>query len=358
MLRLLRGDGSGGFQPLGARATGLLGAAASVTAGDFNGDGLVDAVAGGQGVFATLLGDGASGFAPAPGSPFSTATAAGDTVEALAATDMNRDGQVDVVTANRNGSVSVLLNDETGLLSPSPATVDFGTLLPASGTRGATIVLRANRGRVRLTRLDKQGSRLLTVRDGNCLNRTLTLGQTCTLSVGFAAPARARDYEALLSVDANAAAVVIPLSATVRPPLVVRPRLKRTRLAAGQRLDLRYRLSEAARTRVLTQRALPGRRVEGKCVLARRGNLDGRRCTLWQTVAKVTRRDGVGALRLRLPTRGKPTGSGRKRRPGAAYPAGSYRLSVSAVDRFRNRSAESAVRFALVAPKRPARPSR
>ena len=315
VLRLLRGDGSGGFQPLGARATGLLGAAASVTAGDFNGDGLVDAVAGGQGVFATLLGDGASGFAPAPGSPFSTATAAGDTVEALAATDMNRDGQVDVVTANRNGSVSVLLNDETGLLSPSPATVDFGTLLPASGTRGATIVLRANRGRVRLTRLDKQGSRLLTVRDGNCLNRTLTLGQTCTLSVGFAAPARARDYEALLSVDANAAAVVIPLSATVRPPLVVRPRLKRTRLAAGQRLDLRYRLSEAARTRVLTQRALPGRRVEGKCVLARRGNLDGRRCTLWQTVAKVTRRDGVGALRLRLPTRGKPTGSGRSGAP-------------------------------------------
>jgi hypothetical protein len=349
-LRVLRGDGGGGFQPLGARATGLPGAALSVAAGDLNGDGPTDAVVGGQGVFAALLGDGAGGFAPAPGSPFSTAAAAGDAVEALAATDMNRDGQVDVVSANRNGSVSVLLNDETGLLSPSPATVDFGTLLPASGTRGATIVLRANRGRLRLTRLDKQGSRLLVVRDGDCLNRTLSLGQTCTLSVGFTAPRRARAYEALLSVDANAAAVVIPLSATVRPPLVLRPRLKRKRLRAGQRLDLRYRLSEAARTRVLTQRALPGRRVEGRCVLARRGNLDERRCTLWRTVAKVTRRGLAGALRMRVASRGKPTGSGRKRRLGTAYPAGSYRLSVSAVDRFRNRSAEQSVRFKLLAP--------
>jgi hypothetical protein len=349
-LRVLRGDGHGGLQALGARATGLPGAAASVASGDFNGDGLVDAVAGGQGVFAMLLGDGAGGFAPAPGSPFSTATAAGDAADALAATDMNRDGQVDVVSANRNGSVSVLLNDETGLLAPSPSAVDFGTLLPASGPRGATITLRANRGRLRLTRYDKQGSRLLTVRDGNCLNRTLTLGQTCTLSIGFNAPRRARAYEALLSVDANAAAVVIPLSATVRPPLVLRPRLKRKRVPAGQRLDLRYRLSEAARTRVLTQRALPGRRVAGKCVLARRGNLSGRRCTLWHTVAKANRRDTTGALRLRLPTRGKPTGSGRKRRPGAAYPAGAYRLSISALDRFRNRSAESMVRFKLLAP--------
>jgi len=346
----LIGDGAGGLQPLGARATGLPGGVVAVAVGDLNGDGRNDAVAAGSGAFAALLGDGSGGFAPLAGSPFSTATAAGDSVDDIAAADMNRDGQVDVVTANRNGSVSVLLNDETGLLSPSPATVDFGTLLPASGRRTATVTLRANRGRLRLTRLDRQGSHLLAVRDGDCLNRTLALGQTCTLTVSFNAPRRARTYEALLSVDANAAAVVVPLTATVRPPLVVRPRLKRKRVEGGQRLDLRYRLSEAARTRVLTQRSLSGRRVGGKCVIAQRGNLKRRRCTIWKNVAKLTRRDLAGAKRMRVATRGKPTGFGRKRRLGIAYPADAYRLSISATDRFRNRSAEQLVPFKLLAP--------
>lgn len=346
----LVGDGAGGLQPLPAQGTGLPGAAASVALGDLNGDGRADALAGGNGVFAALVGNGAGGFAPAPGSPFTTATTAGDRVDQLVAADMNRDGQTDAVTANRNGSVSVLLNDETGLLSPSPATVDFGTLLPASGVRTATVTLRANRGRLRLTRLDRQGSPLLAVRDGDCLNRTLMLGETCSLSVSFRAPRRARAYEALLSVDANAAAVVVPLSATVRPPLVIRPRLKRKRVKSGQRLVLRYRLSEAARTRVLTQRALSGRRAGGKCVLARRGNLKRKRCTLWHSLAKATLRDPAGASRLRIATRGRPSGTGRKRRLGVAYPAGRYRLSISAADRFRNRSAESLVPFRVLAP--------
>jgi hypothetical protein len=351
----LRGDGAGGFQPLGARATGLSGAAASVAAGDFDGDGVTDVLAGGDGGFAALLGDGGGGFAPAAGSPFASGALAGDRVEALVAADMNRDGQVDVVTANRNGSASVLLNDGTGLLSANPAAVAFGTLLPASGTRIRTVTLRANRGRLRLTRLDRQGSAVLAVRDGDCLNRTLALGQTCTLSVSFNAPRRARRYAALLSVDANAAALVMPLTATVRPPIVSRPRLKRKRVRPGQRLDLRYGLSEGALTRVLTERALPGRRVGGLCVAPQRGNLERRRCTIWQNVAKLTRRDLAGRQRMRIATRAEPTGSGRKRKPGAAFAAGAYRLGVSALDRFRNRSTEQAVRFEVLPP--PARKS-
>jgi len=347
----LLGDGGGGFQPLGPRTNGLPGVAAAVTTGDLNGDGLTDALAGGAGVFAVLLGDGGGGFAPAPGSPFSSAAPAGDTIEALVATDMNRDSQTDVVTANRDGSVSVMLNDETGLLGASPTGVDFGTLLPASGARTQTIVLRANRGQVRLTRLDRQGSRAFAVRDVDCLGRTLALGQTCSLSVGFDAPRRARRYEALLSVDANAAALVVPLTVTVRPPIVSRPRLKRRRVTAGQRLALRYGLSERAWTRVLTERALPGRRVGGRCAAARRGNLERRRCTLWDVVARVTRRDPSGLNRMRIATRGKPTGARRKRRAGVAYPAGAYRLSISARDRFRNRSAERRLRFKVLLPR-------
>ena len=50
-------------------------------------------------------------------------------------------------------------------------------------------------------------------------------------------------------------------------------------------------------------------------------------------------------------TRAKPRGLGRRRRLGPPYPAGSYRLSVSALDRFRNRSAEQWARFKILPPK-------
>jgi hypothetical protein len=350
-LLALIGDGGGGFQPLGRRPTGLPGAAASVTAGDMDGDGSIDAVAGGNGGFAVLRGDGAGGLLPAPGSPFPSGTAAGDRIADLVAFDMNRDGQLDVVTANRGGSVSVLLNDHTGLMTATPSAVDFGKLLPASGTLTRTITLRSTRGRLRVTRLDRQGSRNFAVRDVDCVGRTLALGQACRVSVSFATPRKARRYEALLSVDANAAAVVVPLSATPRPPIVRRPRLKRKRVVAGARLDLRYRLSEGALTRVLTERALPGRRArDGECVAPKRGNLKRRRCTIWAKVATAARRDRAGTRRMRVVTRAKPTGFGRKRKAGDPYPPGAYRLSISAADRFRNRSAEQRLRFRLLRP--------
>ncbi len=350
-LLVLRGDGAGGLPPLGARPTGLPGTARSVATGDLNGDGFTDALASGDGGFAALLGNGGGGLAPAPGSPFSAWAAAGDPIEDIAAADMNRDSQLDVVTANRSGSVSVLLNDETGLLGAAPASVGFGSLLPATGVRTRTITLRANRGRLRITRLDRQGSKVFGIRDGNCIGRTLLLGQACTLTVSFNAPRRARSYEALLSVDANAAAVVVPLTATTRAPLVRGLRLKRKRVAPGQRLDLRYGLSEGALTRVLTERALPGRRVGGRCVAETRGNVKRRRCTLWQRVAAVTRRDLAGRQRMRVATRYKAPGAGRKRSRGAKYPVGAYRLSISAIDRFRNRSDERHVAFKVLRPR-------
>lgn len=347
VVRVLRGDGAGGLAPLGARPSGLPGPARSLAAGDFDGNGATDAVVGGGGgSFAALLGDGGGGLAPASGSPFSTWTAA--PIHAIVAADMNRDGQLDVVTANGDSSVSVLLNDETGLLGAAPAFVGFGSVLPATGLRTRTVTLRANRGRLRITRLDRQGSKVFTVRDGDCVGRTLLLGQACTLSVTFNAPRKARRYEALLSVDANAAAVVVPLTATTRPPIVRGVRLKRKRVKRGQRLDLRYRLSEGALTRVLTERALPGRRVGGRCVARTRFNVRRRPCTIWQRVAAVTRRDLAGRQRMRVATREKRRGVGRKRRPGAKYPTGAYRLSISALDHFRNRSAERRVRLAIV----------
>ncbi len=343
----LRGNGSGGFQPLGRRSTGLPGAPSSIAVGDVNGDGPIDVVAGSaSGRFTVLRGNGNGGLTPAPGSPFTTGDPGASPVEDVVATDMNRDGQPDVVTANRGGSVSVQLNDETGVLTASPGGIDFGTLLPFSPAVSRTIVLRSTRGRLRITRLDLRGSRLFSAAGNGCVGRTLLLGQSCTVTVRFTPPRKAQRREALLSFDANAPAVVVPLSATPRPPIVRRPRLKRKRVVSGKRLDLRYRLSEGALVRVQTQsRVGVGRRVGGECVALRRVNRKRGRCTLWQNVAKLTKREQAGPNRLRISTRV------RKR----ALPAGTYRLSISAMDRFRNRSKEKTLRFRLLAGRQAAR---
>ena len=102
---------------------------------------------------------------------------------------------------------------------------------------------------------------------------------------------------------------------------------------------------------MLTEQALPGRRVGGRCVALTRGNLKRRPCTLWQRVAAVSRRDLAGRQRMRVATREKPKGFGRKRRAGVRYPIGTYRLSVSALDRFRNRSVERRVQFKILRPR-------
>jgi FG-GAP-like repeat/FG-GAP repeat len=340
---VLRGVGGGGFAALGPQPLGLPFAPLSIATGDFNGDGATDIVAGsGGGLFAVLHGNGGGGLSPAPGSPFRTDDPAGGDVTDVAAVDLNRDSQLDVATANRPGSVSAMLNSDTGLLAPSPATADFGVRAARTAPSTRVVTLRANRGRLRITRLERQGTSAFSIRDDDCVGRALLLGQSCSLSVTFTPPRRARRYEALLSVDANAAAVIVPLSGTVRAPVVLRPRLRPKRVKAGGRLNLRYRLSEPARLRARIERALPGRRASRLCVKPNRGNLRRRRCTIWQPVTTVSSLDvaGPNLLRLRSRAKGKPLA------PGA------YRLEITAADRFGNRSEERFAKFTVTPRKR------
>ena len=128
---VLLGDGAGGFtaapgSPFAAGTT-----PASVAVGDFNGDGkpdLVTANTGGNNV-TILLGDGAGGFSPAPGNPF----AVGSNPLSVAVGDFNGDGKLDIVTAN-NGEhdITVLLGNGSSGFSPAPGSPFQTGLFPQS----------------------------------------------------------------------------------------------------------------------------------------------------------------------------------------------------------------------------------
>jgi FG-GAP-like repeat len=336
---LMRGNGAGGLLAAGRRPAGLPSAPTALDANDVNGDGASDVVVGAaEGRFSVLLGDAAAELRPTADSPFANGDPAGGTIDDIAAVDMNHDEQPDVVTANRPGSVSVLLNSATGLLSPSPGGIRFGEMPAGAPARGAVVTLRSLRGRLRISRVDLEGPRSFTVDGRGCVGRTLLLGQTCSLPVTYAPARRAGRQQALLSVDANAAAVVIPLGATPRAPIVTSVAVKPRKAKPGARLKLRYGLSEAARARVLVERSSTGRRADGECVPATRSTRRLERCVIWTTLATLARPRKARAAVLRPRARAR----GRKLAPGL------YRFAVSATDRFRNRSAERTVKFRVV----------
>jgi hypothetical protein len=102
----------------------------SVAVGDFNGDGIPDlAFADGGseisiGFVSVMLGNGAGGFTPAVNSPFSLGSFVDPS--SIAVGDFNGDGHLDLVTANTDDTVSVLLGDGLGgftLATGSPIAV-------------------------------------------------------------------------------------------------------------------------------------------------------------------------------------------------------------------------------------------
>jgi hypothetical protein len=125
---ILLGDGAGNFAAAAGSPILVTGFPRALAAGDLNRDGRLDLAAAhyfGDTV-SVLLGNGSGGFTAASGSPFAVP---GDGPAAIAVADVNGDGRLDLVTANQFSSdVSILLGNGAGGFSPAPGTP------PAVGT--------------------------------------------------------------------------------------------------------------------------------------------------------------------------------------------------------------------------------
>ncbi len=100
--------------------------------------------------------------------------------------------------------------------------------------------------------------------------------------------------------------------------------------AAPVGAQLRWRLSETARTTLTFQRALRGRRVGGRCLKPTRARRGRRACTRFRNSGSLTAANAKAGLNT-LAFKGRLN---RTRRLGL----GRYRVSLSAVDAAGNRS--------------------
>ncbi|WP_160165508.1 FG-GAP-like repeat-containing protein [Conexibacter woesei] len=134
-IQVFRG-GPGGFGPPSAHETGH-NLPVAVAAGDLDGDGDADVVSsaalGGQGgQVAVLLGDGAGGFAPAPGSPFATTANGPNVGSGIALADITGDGRLDVLTGGDDELVLLPGSGTGALLAPVVTVLSFSELRSVS----------------------------------------------------------------------------------------------------------------------------------------------------------------------------------------------------------------------------------
>jgi len=118
-LTVLLGDGRGGFTP--APGSPIKAAAHLIAVGDVNKDKNTDLALTHHDSFGVLvlLGVGDGRFAPAPGSPFAAHQGTKAHNHGLVLSDLNGDGNLDITTSNQDdNSVSILLGDGRGGFTP------------------------------------------------------------------------------------------------------------------------------------------------------------------------------------------------------------------------------------------------
>jgi DNA-binding beta-propeller fold protein YncE len=230
--------------------------------------------------------------------------------------------------------------DGRALESPTSLTVspDGQSAYIASANDGVTMFDRAPNG----TLAQKPGTAgcISDTGAGPCVDGTALDGaQAVTVS-----PDGKSTYVASFFSDAVAVFDREPISPPRRDttnPVVGDLEISPPRVAARVGANVSYRLSEPATVRFTVERALPGRRVGGRCVKPKRSNRHAQRCTRHQALrGSFTHRDKAGQNSF--------TFSGRLR--ARQLQPGLYRLRVVATDRAANKSRPRRDRFRIVRP--------
>jgi hypothetical protein len=176
---VLLGNGAGGFSAAPGSPTGVGDGPVAVATADLNRDGEVDlAVANGSSNDATvLLGNGSGGFGAAPGSPIRLGGNPAD----IASADLNGDGHADLALSvwQENWRVAILLGDGAGGFTPAPGSP------VAVGVRSGTVGIAfadLNRDGKRDLIVAPDESRVLSIRFGD---GTGQFGAATTIAAGY-----------------------------------------------------------------------------------------------------------------------------------------------------------------------------
>src|SRR5215475_14264373 len=125
LLTVQIGDGTGRFSAAKGSQITLSYQPGDIKLGDVNSDKILDlgVTSSDEDKVDIYLGDGKGGFKPAPGSPFTVSALVESYTRSLHLVDINGDGKLDIITANRRrNTFATLLGNGLGGFAPGPTT--------------------------------------------------------------------------------------------------------------------------------------------------------------------------------------------------------------------------------------------
>ena len=219
---MLKNDGTGSFTA-GTTGIGSGAGPGAITAADLDRDGDLDLATANyySNDVSVLENDGTGSF-----TAVTTGIGGAEGPRAITVGDLEGDGDLDLATANNSDNVSVLLNDHGAVDAPAvslnPIALEFGEQAVGSAS-GAQTVTVANSGNAALaiSTVTVTGANPgdFSISSDGCASTAVAPGADCALSIAFA-PTTTGPRRATLTIADNAAGSphTVPLSGGIIPP--------------------------------------------------------------------------------------------------------------------------------------------